>query len=173
MDRRRGVVMINTGHGKGKTTAALGAVLRAAGQGLSCLVLQFIKSDGGYGEIKSLSRLPGVETRSLGLGLMGKGDLTPHREAARDAWRQAQDAVRSGAWDLIVLDELCIAMRHGFVSLEEVVELIKAKPAELILIITGRDCPPELFAHADAVTEMKMIKHHLNAGISSQAGVEY
>jgi len=172
MDQRRGVVIINTGKGKGKTTAALGAVLRAVGQGLSCLVLQFIKS-GGYGELKGLSCLPGVEVRSLGLGLIGNDDPAPHREAARDAWHQAQDEVRSGNWDLIVLDELCIAMRHGFVSSDEVVELIKAKPTEQILIITGRDCPTELFAHADAVTEMKMIKHHLNAGLTSQAGVEY
>jgi cob(I)alamin adenosyltransferase len=173
MSEKRGLVMINTGHGKGKTTAALGAVLRAVGQGLSALVLQFIKRGGTYGELKGLSYLPGVEVRSLGLGLIGDDELTPHREAARKAWTQAQDEVISGRWDLIVLDELCIALKYGFVTLEEVVSLINHKPEALILIITGRYCPKELFDHADTVTEMKAVKHHSATGRESQAGIEY
>ncbi len=173
MSKKRGLVMINTGHGKGKTTAALGAVLRAVGQGFSALVLQFIKSGGTYGELKGLSYLPGVEVRSLGLGLIGDDELSPHREAALKAWDQAKAEVLSGRWDLIVLDELCIAMKYGFVTLGDVVGLIRDKPQDLIVIITGRYCPPELFDHADTVTEMKAVKHHLATGRESQAGIEY
>lgn len=173
MSEQRGLVMINTGHGKGKTTAALGAVLRAVGQGLSALILQFIKSGDGYGELEGLSYLPGVEIRSRGLGLIGDDELSPHRDAALKAWDEAKQEVLSGRWDLIVLDELCIAMKYGFVTLEDAVGLIKAKPEELILIITGRYCPKKLFDHADTVTEMKAIKHHMATGRESQAGVEY
>lgn len=165
--------MINTGHGKGKTTAALGAVLRAVGQGLSVLILQFIKSGRGYGELEALSYLPGVEVRSLGLGLIGDDELGPHREAALQAWDQAKEEVLSERWDLIVLDELCIALKYGFVTVEEVAGLIKDKPRELILIITGRHCPKELYDYADTVTEMKVIKHHMATGRESQAGIEY
>jgi cob(I)alamin adenosyltransferase len=173
MSEQQGLVMINTGHGKGKTTAALGAVLRAVGQGLSALILQFIKSGDGYGELEGLSYLPGVEVRSLGLGLIGDDELGPHREAALKAWDLAKQKVLSGEYDLIVLDELCIALKYGFVTLEDVAGLIKDKPRELILIITGRYCPKELFAYADTVTEMKMIKHHMASGRESQAGIEY
>lgn len=165
--------MINTGHGKGKTTAALGAVLRAVGQGLSVLILQFIKSGRGYGELEALSYLPGVEVRSLGLGLIGDEELGPHRAAALEAWDQAKREVLSGDWNLIVLDELCIALKYGFVSLEDIVGLIKDKPDDLILIITGRHCPKELYDYADTVTEMKAIKHHMATGRESQAGIEY
>ena len=173
MSEKKGLVMINTGHGKGKTTAALGAVLRAVGQGLSALILQFIKRGDGYGELEALSYLPGVEVRSLGLGLIGDDELGPHREAALKAWSEAKEEVLSGRWDLIVLDELCIAMKYGFLSVEDVAELIKNKPDALILIITGRYCPKELYDYADTVTEMKAIKHHASTGRKSQAGIEY
>ncbi len=173
MSEHRGLVMINTGHGKGKTTAALGAVLRAVGQGLSALILQFIKSGDGYGELEGLSYLPGVETHSLGLGLIGDDDLGPHRDLALKAWDQAKREVLSRRWDLIVLDELCIAMKYGFVTVADVAGLIHDKPRELILIITGRYCPKELFEYADTVTEMKAVKHHLATGRESQAGIEY
>lgn len=173
MSEQQGLVMINTGHGKGKTTAALGAVLRAVGQGMPALVLQFIKSGGTYGELKGLSYLPGVEIRSLGLGLIGDDELAPHREAALKAWDEAKQEVLSGHWDLIVLDELCIAMKYGFISVEDVAGLIQAKPENLILIITGRYCPKELFEYGDTVTEMKAVKHHASTGRKSQAGIEY
>ena len=173
MSEKPGLVMINTGHGKGKTTAAWGAVLRAVGQGLPALILQFIKSGDGYGELEGLSYLPGVEIRSLGLGLIGDDELGPHREAALKAWDQAKQEVLSGRWDLIVLDELCIALKYGFITVEDVAGLIKDKPQGLILVITGRYCPQELFDYADTITEMKNIKHHLATGRESQAGIEY
>jgi cob(I)alamin adenosyltransferase len=173
MSEQQGLVMINTGHGKGKTTAALGAVLRAVGQGFSALILQFIKSGDGYGELEGLSYLRGVEIRSLGLGLVDDEELGPHREAALKAWDMAKQEVLSSQWDLIVLDELCIAMKHGFVTVEDVAGLIHDKPKNLILIITGRYCPKELYDYADTVTEMKAIKHHMAAGHESQAGIEY
>lgn len=173
MKTRRGVVMINTGKGKGKTTAALGAVLRAAGRGLSVFVLQFIKREGDYGELKGLASLPGVKVMSMGLGLIGESDPAPHRDEARRAWAVADQEVRAGRWDLVVLDELCIALHYGFISIQEVADLIQSKPEELILIITGRHCPEELFPHADTVTVMEMVKHHMQSGLESQAGVEY
>jgi cob(I)alamin adenosyltransferase len=174
MPTQRGPVMINTGHGKGKTTAALGAVLRAAGRGLKVLVLQFLKEPGDYGELAGVGFLPGAEIRTRGLGLIEDGDdQGPHRAAAARAWREARREVLSGGWDLVVLDELCVALHFGFVPTEEVVELMHAKPPALILFITGRYCPEELFAHADTVTRMQAVKHHLGAGLESQPGVEY
>ena len=174
MARRQGLVMINTGNGKGKTTAALGAALRAAGQGLKVLILQFIKGGATYGELKGVGYLPGVEIRPLGLGLIGDDDdLAPHRDKARQGWDLARREVLAGDWDLVVLDELCVAMHYGFVSLEEVSALLRERPAELILVITGRYCPDALLAQADTVTRMQAVKHHMDQGLASQAGVEY
>ncbi len=169
----RGLVMVNTGQGKGKTTAALGAALRAAGQGLEVLVLQFIKSGRGYGETAAMRRL-GVAMEGLGLGLIRPGDdLAPHREAAKRAWQRARAEAASGRWDLLVLDELCPALQRGFVAMAEVRELLASRPPGLHLIITGRNCPPELLDLADTVTEMRAVRHHLDAGVPAQEGIEY
>lgn len=174
MARTHGLVIIHTGPGKGKTTAALGMALRAAGQNLRVLILQFIKGGWRYGELEALERLPGIQIRALGLGLIGEDDdLTPHRRAARTAWDTAVQEVTQGPWDLVVLDELCVAMHRGFVSTEEVTRLIQQKPPHLHLVITGRHCPKELFAHADTVTVMQAVKHHHQAGIPAQPGVEF
>ena len=170
----RGLVLIFTGRGKGKTTAALGAALRASGQGFKVLIIQFIKAGGYYGELESLKRLAGVEVRSLGLGLIGRDqDLAPHREKARQAWDQACREVASGRWDLVILDEICVAMKRDFVQPEELAGLIRQKPRPLNLIITGRDCPEHLFDLADTVTRMEEVKHHLAAGVPARRGIEY
>lgn len=174
MAEQRGLVMINTGEGKGKSTAAFGLAMRAWGQGKRVLILQFIKSGGDWGELKALARLDGLEVRSLGKGfVLGGKDQAPHRQAARQAWEQVQQEALSGQWDLIVLDELCVAMKYEFITIEEAAELIQSRPASLHLLITGRYCPQELMDMADMVTEMRKIKHHYEAGIKSQAGVEY
>ncbi len=174
MTHTHGLVIVHTGAGKGKTTAALGMALRAAGQNLRVLILQFIKGGWRYGELEALEPLPNIHIRPLGLGLIGDhDDLSPHRQAARTAWDTAVQEVTQGPWDLIVLDELCVAMHRGFVSTQEVIRLIHQKPPHLHLVITGRHCPEELFPHADTVTLMQAVKHHHQAGITAQPGVEF
>jgi len=172
MSKKRGLVMVNTGPGKGKTTAALGAALRAAGQGLRVLIIQFIKGGAFYGELGALENLPRIEIRPMGLGLIAPGDdLGPHRQAARRAWDAARAAVED--WDLVILDEICIALDRGFVRPEEVVDLIRTRPPRVHLILTGRNCPEEIIALADTVSRIEDVRHHLAAGVTAQAGVEY
>lgn len=171
---RHGLVMVFTGHGKGKTTAALGAALRAAGAGLSVRVIQFIKSGQGYGELAALARLPEVRLTAHGLGLIGAAaDLAPHRAAAQAALAEAARELASGAWDMVILDEVCVALAKGLLGLDEVLALVRSRPPATHLILTGRDCPAELMALADTVTEMREIRHHLAAGVTAQAGVEF
>ena len=169
-----GLVMINTGKGKGKTTAALGQALRAAGQGLRVLIIQFIKGGMDYGELAGIDFLPTVEIRPTGLGLIrDHADLEPHRVKARQGWDMACREVAGGGWDMVVLDEICMAMKRGFVELDEVVQLMEGKPPELHLVITGRYCPEALFGLADTVTVMDEVKHHLADGVDAQPGVEF
>ncbi len=169
-----GLVLIYTGEGKGKTTAALGSALRAVGQGLRVLMIQFIKGGRSYGELEAAGQVAGLEIRPMGLGLIGRQkDLAPHHQAARRAWDAARRAVVEPAWDMVILDEVFLALSRGFLQAGEIAELIKGKPAGLHLVLTGRHCPPELFELADAVTEMRAVKHHLKAGIKSQPGIEY
>ena len=174
MKGRRGLVMVNTGPGKGKTTAALGAAVRAAGQGLSVIIIQFIKGDGRTGELKTLSAMPGLEIRQLGRGMVSRSkDLSRDREQARRAWDESRAAVSSGAYDLVVLDEICVALHFGFLEPGEVVEMIESRPPELHLILTGRHCPEEVLAAADTVTRMEALKHHFDSGIKAQPGIEF
>lgn len=174
MAARKGLVMVNTGDGKGKTTAALGLALRASGYGWNILIIQFIKSGKGYSEFEAAGKLPGVEIRATGEGLILPGtDRVSHREAARRGWDMAQAEVASGEWDMVIMDEINIAMRMGFVEPAEVAELIKNKPPELHLVLTGRDCPPEIMELADTVTVMEPRKHHADNGVPAQKGVEF
>ncbi|MCB2189131.1 MAG: cob(I)yrinic acid a,c-diamide adenosyltransferase [Deltaproteobacteria bacterium] len=172
---KKGLNMIITGRGKGKTTAALGQAFRAHGQGLRVLMLQFIKGARAYGELASAALLPRLSLRPRGLGLIGKSpaDLAPHRDAARQAWEEARREVMSGDWDLVILDEIFLAVQRGFVTPAEVGGLMAAKPPDLHLILTGRGCPEELYAQADLVSEIQEVKHHYHSGVPSQAGVEY
>lgn len=170
----QGLVLVFTGEGKGKTTSALGAALRAVGSGLRVLMIQFIKGGRTYGELFSAAKLEGLEIRPMGLGLIGKrSDLAPHQEAARQAWRAAEQELASGRWDLLILDEVFVALRRGFLTLAALRGLIAAKPDGMHLILTGRGCPPEIYDLADTVTEMKAVKHHLRAGHRAQAGMEF
>lgn len=174
MAQRKGLVMINTGDGKGKTTAALGLTLRASGYGWKILIIQFIKSGQGYSEFEAAGKLPGVEIRATGLGLILPGtDRTAHQEAARQGWDMAKAEVASGKWDLIILDEINNAMTMGFVDPGEVAELVKNKPPELHLVLTGRGCPKEIMELADMVTVMDPWRHHSDNGVPAQKGVEF
>jgi cob(I)alamin adenosyltransferase len=166
--------MINTGPGKGKTTAALGAALRAAGQGLRVLIIQFIKGGSFYGELEALQKIPRIEIRPMGLGLIrGDADQDPHREAARLALDSARQEVTSGQWDLVVLDEICIALDYEFIEPGEVAAMIQARADELHLILTGRNCPEHVLALADTVSRIEDVRHHFASGVEAQPGIEY
>ena len=172
---QRGLVIVNTGNGKGKTTAALGTLFRAWGRGMRVCVVQFIKVEtGNWGEIRAARKL-NLEWHTMGDGFtwMSK-DLDATAGKARAAWTLAQEKIASGAFDLIVLDEMTYAFHLGWLDVDAVIGWLKAhKPAELHLIITGRDAPAELIEFADLVTEMREIKHPYTRGIKAQAGIEF
>ena len=180
---RHGLVIVYTGSGKGKTSAALGAVLRALGHGWRVLVIQFFKGDWPvvFGELELAQRLgPQLELLQLGKGFVQHmGDRKPfeeHLAAAKDALRTAEERIRSGAYDLIVLDEIIYAIDYAgvqLVSLEEVLRLLDAKPPSLHLILTGRNAPQALIDRADLVTEMREIKHPWQRKIPAQEGIDY
>ena len=180
---RRGLTIIYTGNGKGKTTAALGAVLRALGHGWRVLVIQFFKGDWPvvFGEVEMGKRLvPQLEVLQLGKGFVKyMGDKKPmeeHRAAAKEALRIAKEKIASGTYDLIVLDEIVYAIDYAgvqLVSLQEVLGLLDAKPPALHLVLTGRNAPQELIDRADLVTEMQEIKHPWQQKIPAQEGIDY
>ncbi|MBR2215950.1 MAG: cob(I)yrinic acid a,c-diamide adenosyltransferase [Selenomonadaceae bacterium] len=177
---RQGLVIVHTGEGKGKTTAALGLALRAWGDGLRVLILQFIKGQKPSGELLAIEKL--AETsgegrltiRQGGLGFTKGGDKAEaHKEAAAQTLTMAREEISSGAWDLIILDELNYAVKFGLVELKDALNLLAKRPQNLHLVITGRDAPPEIIEAAHLVTEMKLIKHPYQQGIKAQIGIEY
>ena len=180
---RRGLTIVYTGDGKGKTSAALGAALRALGHSWRVLVLQFFKGDWPitFGEVALSERLkPQFEVRQLGKGFVNyMGDKKPmdeHLAAAREALAAARECIASGRYDLIILDEIIYAIDYAgvqLVSLEEVLELIDARPASVNLILTGRNAPQAIVDRADLVTEMTEIKHPWQKKIPAQAGIDY
>jgi cob(I)alamin adenosyltransferase len=180
---RRGLTIIYTGPGKGKTTAALGMALRALGHGWRVLVIQFFKGDWPvvYGEVEMGKRLaPQLEVLQLGRGFVKHmGDKKPfeeHLAAAKDALKVARERIASGAYDLIVLDELLYAIDYAgvqLVALEEVLGLLDAKPPALHLVLTGRNAPQALIDRADLVTEMREVKHPWQRKIPAQLGIDY
>ena len=169
---RHGLIIVHTGDGKGKTTAALGLALRAFGAGLRVLILQFIKGKKDSGELKAL-KLLGVEIRQCGLGFITKENFAEQKKSARSAIELAQKEILSGDWDLIILDEINYAVKFGLLDAPEILSLIEIRPPELHLVFTGRDALPELIEVADLVTEMKLIKHPFQKGIVAQSGIEF
>ncbi|MBP2638001.1 MAG: cobO [Firmicutes bacterium] len=177
MDERQGLIIINTGNGKGKTTAALGLGMRAWGQGLRVLVLQFIKGNWKYGELQAAERMgDDFVIRQLGEGFVRNAqddEKADHQQAAQQALKDAKTEIMSGNWDMIILDEINYAVKFGLVSWEEVAALLAIKPPLLHLVLTGRDAHPEIIDRADLVTEMKEIKHPYKKGIKAQKGIEF
>ncbi len=172
---RQGLVIVNTGNGKGKTTAALGTLFRAWGRGMRTCVVQFIKTEtGNWGEIQAARKVE-IEWHAMGDGFTWLSkDLDATADKARAAWTLAQEKIASGAFDLIVLDEMTYTFHKGWLDVNKVIAWLKEyKPLELHLIITGRDAPAELIEFADLVTEMREIKHPYTRGIKAQAGVEF
>ncbi|MEJ2201862.1 MAG: cob(I)yrinic acid a,c-diamide adenosyltransferase [Desulfuromonadaceae bacterium] len=170
-------ILIFTGDGKGKTTAAMGMVLRASSHGLRVKVVQFLKSDTGSGEIAALQSLPGVDFVRRGLGFVPKRRNDPqvaeHRRIAEEGLDLAREAILSGDYDLVVLDEICGAIATGLLEEAAVIALLNQAPAELRLVLTGRHATSALMELADTVTEMRCIKHALQQGITAQKGVEF
>lgn len=179
MKERQGLVMVHTGNGKGKTTAALGLAFRAWGQGLRILVLQFIKGNWKYGELKTAEALaPRLIIRPLGEGFVQRTqeqreEKEAHQAAAAEALKEANDALTSGEWDMVILDEINYAVHFGLVSVEQVLDLVEAKPPTVHLVLTGRNAREELIEKADLVTEMREIKHPYQKGIKAQQGIEF
>ena len=174
----RGLILVNTGDGKGKTTAALGTALRSIGRGKSVLILQFIKSGENYGEIKALETFPNVTIRSMGKGFIFHNQddspekIAEHKAAAEKAWAMVEEEVASGKWDMMILDEINYAISYGLVEEEKVLALLDHKPEALDMILTGRNATEGVIERADTVTEMKMIKHAYTKGIKAKPGVE-
>lgn len=178
---RRGLILINSGPGKGKTTAALGTAFRAAGSGMRVLVLQFLKGSWHSGELdaaEALSREDGFVyvMRQMGRGFVKIGGAEADPEDLRmvaEGWNEAAAAIHSGEWDLIVLDEINYAISYGMLAPEAVRAALEAKPEMLHVILTGRNAHPLLVEIADTVTEMREVKHAYQKGILAQRGIEF
>jgi cob(I)alamin adenosyltransferase len=172
---KKGLIIVNTGDGKGKTTAALGMVLRAWGRGLRTCVIQFIKAEtGAWGEVKAAKKL-GIEWHKMGDGFTWQSkDMDETIAKAISGWQLAQEKIASGLYDLIVLDEFTYPLHFGWLDTGEVLAWLEGhKPPELHLIISGRHAPPELIEFADLVTEMQLVKHPFEQGVPAQAGIEF
>jgi len=170
---RLGLVHIYTGNGKGKTTAAFGLAVRMLGRGGKVLIIQFMKAPKAYGEQVKIEEC-GAVIESFGLPKFVHGEPTEEDiEAAKRALSRAREAASSGEWDLVILDEVCVALRFGMLEVEEVRELVRTKAEHTELVLTGRYCPEELFELADYVTEMREIKHPYQRGVIARKGVEY
>ena len=176
-EARRGLILINTGAGKGKTTAALGTAMRAAGNGMRVLVLQFLKGSWHYGELDAAETLgPNFVMKQMGRGFVKVGGAETNPEDIRmveEAWREASAAILSGEWDMVVLDEINYAIGYGMIDPAKVVETLKQKPEMVHVILTGRNAHPSLVEIADTVTEMRQVKHAYEKGVVAQRGIEY
>ena len=175
---QKGLVIVFTGDGKGKSSAALGITLRAFGHKMYVSFVQFIKNQSDTGESRACGRLaPEVEFVSLGKGFVNccgnTAPLDEHKKAAAEALTAARQRIHSASWDIVVLDEINIAVKLGLIDIREVLDLVQSKPPKLHLILTGRDAHPDLIAAADMVTEMRDIKHPYNIGVAAQKGIDY
>jgi cob(I)alamin adenosyltransferase len=176
-EHTRGLLIIHTGNGKGKTTCALGLMMRAAGRGLKCCMIQFMKSrNDRYGEHVSAEKL-GIEVHTMGDGFTWD-TKNPEQDikTARDTWTLCVEKLRSGDYDMLVFDELVYVLSYKWLAVDEIIAEIKearATQPALHIVVTGRDAPAELMEAADLVTEMTEIKHPFNAGIRAQQGIEF
>jgi cob(I)alamin adenosyltransferase len=175
MKLERGLVQVYTGNGKGKSSASFGLALRAVGRGLKVYIVQFIKGGFDYGELYVVDKLPGLTLRAFGRGRF-VSEKKPDKvdvDLAGQALETAREAVMKGEADIVVLDEINVALNLRLISVEEVLELIKKKPEHVELVLTGRNAPREIIQAADLVTEMIEIKHPYNAGFKARKGIEY
>ena len=176
-DVHRGLIIVNTGPGKGKTTAAMGTALRAVGNGMKVLMLQFLKGSWHYGELDAVKAFGDkFIMKQMGRGFVKVGGPETDPEDIRlveEAWQEAQQAINSGQWDLVILDEINYAISYGMLDPAKVVETLKRKPEQMHVILTGRNAHPTIVELADTVTEMKQVKHAYEKGVMAQRGIEY
>ena len=182
-DARRGIVLITTGPGKGKTTAAMGTAFRAVGNGMRVLMLQFLKGSWHYGELdaaEAISSTPAFQgnfiMKQMGRGFVKVGGAETDPEdiqMVEAAWQEAAAAILSGDWDMVILDEINYAIGYGMLDPARVAEVLKKRPEMVHVILTGRNAHPTLVELADTVTEMRQVKHAYEGGLLAQRGIEY
>ena len=176
-DIRRGLIIVNTGPGKGKTTAAMGTALRAVGNGLKVLMLQFLKGSWHYGELDAVKAFgDNFVMKQMGRGFVKVGGAETDPEDIRmveEAWAEAEEALISGEWDLVILDEINYAISYNMLDAAKVVDVLMRKPDVVHVILTGRNAHPTIVEVADTVTEMREVKHAYQKGIMAQRGIEY
>ena len=174
---KKGLIIVHTGNGKGKTTAAIGMALRGSGHGLKTLMVQFIKETWKYGELNAIERLaPEFEIKPMGKGYKKLKEHPPDPKdvlAAAEAWAYAKEKIFSKEYHMIILDEVNIAIFYHLIPVKDVLEVLKAKPDAIHLVLTGRNAHPDIIEFADLVTEMKVIKHPYNKGVKAQKGIEF
>jgi len=173
--RRKGLLLVNTGKGKGKTTAALGVALRALGHGMRVCIIQFLKGRWKTGESRALRAFGGqVELHTLGRGFTWQSEnLEEDTRIAREAWAFARGVLADGRYDLVILDELTHLVSLNMVDEADVLLALSARPAAMHVVITGRDASEGLVAAADLVTEMVVVKHPFDSGVKAQRGIEF
>ena len=176
-DIRKGLIIVNTGPGKGKTTAAMGTALRAVGQGMKVLMLQFLKGSWHYGELDAVQAFGDrFVMKQMGRGFVKVGGAETDPEDVRmveQAWVEAEQAILSGEWDLVILDEINYAISYGMLDPNKVAAALKKRPEMVHVILTGRNAHTTIVDLADTVTEMRQVKHAYEKGVEAQRGIEY
>ena len=174
MKTARGLLLVNTGNGKGKSTAAFGVAFRAIGHGLSVSIIQFIKGKWKTGEGAFAEKLPELTFLIMGRGFTWESDdLSRDKAAARVAWEKAAAMIAAGEHSIVVLDELTYVINYDFVGVEEVLAVLRARPEHVHVVVTGRNAPDELVEMADLVTEMRSVKHPFEKGVPAQPGIDF
>ena len=170
----QGLVIVNTGSGKGKTTAAMGVLFRAWGRDMNVIMLQFIKhTTANFGEQRAAQKI-GITVRAMGDGFTWRSrDLDQSADLARALWDDAQEIITTGGYDIVILDEFTYPMHYGWIPVGDVIETLKKRPEMQHVIITGRHAPEDLVEYADLVTEMSVVKHPYSSGIKAQLGIEF
>lgn len=173
--KRKGLVVVNTGDGKGKTTAALGLAFRALGHRMRVVVIQFIKGQWTPGEIKAARRLaPELEVHALGDGFTWvTKNPEQDRATTREIWNAAAAKILSGDYDLVILDEANVAMKHGYLDPAEVIDVLRRRGPLVHVVLTGRGAPPAIVDFADLVSEIRAVKHPYREGVRAQKGIEF
>lgn len=172
--RARSLLLVNTGDGKGKSTAAFGTAIRAVARGWNVAVVQFLKSGEWHVGEEKISRQIGVDWWALGDGFTWDSEDMEESEAiAQEAWNQARSLIESGRHELVILDEVTYPINWGWIDLDEVVSCLRDRPSQVNVIVTGRDAPERLIEIADTVTEMRKVKHAYDSGIMARRGIDY